>query len=144
MPREERKHSLGSGVMVSASGYVLTNNHVVEGASDIKVTLGDKREFKGRVIGTDPKTDIAVLKIEAKDFPVLIFADSAKVRVGDFALAIGNPFGLNQTIMGINMAYHEAGHALVTWYTPEADTVHKLTIIPHGRNPKRFVFSQAP
>ena len=102
MPREEREHSLGSGVIVSADGYLLTNNHVVDGASDIKVTLGDKREFKGRVIGTDPKTDIAVLKIEAKDLPALVFADSAKVKVGDFALAIGNPFGLNQTVtMGI-------------------------------------------
>ncbi|HTY61394.1 MAG TPA: DegQ family serine endoprotease [Acidobacteriota bacterium] len=98
MPREEREHSLGSGVIVSADGYILTNNHVVDGASDIKVTLGDKREFKGHVIGTDPKTDIAVLKIEAKGLPALIFADSTKVRVGDFALAIGNPFGLSQTV----------------------------------------------
>jgi serine protease Do len=102
MPREERERSLGSGVIVSADGYLLTNNHVVDGANDIKVTLGGKREFKGRVIGTDPKTDIAVLKIEAKDLPALVFADSAKVRVGDFALAIGNPFGLSQTVtMGI-------------------------------------------
>jgi serine protease Do len=102
MPREEREHSLGSGVIVSADGYILTNNHVIEGANEIKVTLGDKREFKGRVIGTDPRTDIAVLKVEAKDLPVLVFGDSSKVKVGDFALAIGNPFGLNQTVtMGI-------------------------------------------
>ena len=102
MPREEREHSLGSGVIVSADGYVLTNNHVVDGANEIKVTIGDKREFKARVIGTDPRTDIAVLKVEAKDLPVLVFGDSSKVRVGEFALAIGNPFGLNQTVtMGI-------------------------------------------
>lgn len=102
MPREQREHSLGSGVIVSPDGYVLTNNHVVDGADDIKVTLGDKRDFKARVIGTDPRTDIAVLKLEAKGLPVLVFGDSSKVRVGDFALAIGNPFGLNQTVtMGI-------------------------------------------
>jgi serine protease Do len=102
MPREEREHSLGSGVIVSSDGHILTNNHVIDGANEIKVTLGDKREFKGRVIGTDPRTDIAVLKIEAKDLPVLVFSDSSKVKVGDFALAIGNPFGLNQTVtMGI-------------------------------------------
>jgi serine protease Do len=110
MPREEREHSLGSGVIVSADGYVLTNNHVIEGASEINVTLADKREFKGRVVGTDPKSDIAILKVEAKGLPVIIFGDSSKVRVGDFALAIGNPFGLNQTVtMGIVSATGRGG-----------------------------------
>jgi serine protease Do len=102
MPREEREHSLGSGVIVRADGYILTNNHVIDGASEIKVTMGNKREYKARVIGRDPKTDIAVLKVEATNLPVLVFGDSSKVKVGDFALAIGNPFGLNQTVtMGI-------------------------------------------
>jgi serine protease Do len=102
MPREEREHSLGSGVIVSSDGYILTNNHVVEGASEIKVTTADKHEYKARVIGTDPRTDIAVLKVEAKDLPAIVFGDSSKVRVGDFVLAIGNPFGLSQTVtMGI-------------------------------------------
>jgi serine protease Do len=102
MPRQEREHSLGSGVIVSTEGYILTNNHVVEGADEIKVTLADKREFKGRVIGTDSRTDVAVVKVEAKDLPVLVLGDSSNVKVGDFALAIGNPFGLNQTVtMGI-------------------------------------------
>ena len=102
MPREEREHSLGSGVIVSRDGYIMTNNHVVDGASEIKITLGNKRDFKARVIGTDPRTDIAILKVDTNDLPVIVFGDSSKVKVGDFALAIGNPFGLNQTVtMGI-------------------------------------------
>jgi serine protease Do len=102
VPREEREHSLGSGVIVSSDGYILTNNHVVEGANEIKITTGNKQEFNARVIGTDPRTDIAVLKVEAKGLPTVVFGDSSKVQVGDFALAIGNPFGLNQTVtMGI-------------------------------------------
>lgn len=102
MPREERERSLGSGVIVSNDGYILTNNHVVDGANEIKVTLGNKRDYKARVIGKDPRTDIAVLKVEAKDLPVIVFGDSSKVQVGDFTLAIGNPFGLAQTVtMGI-------------------------------------------
>jgi serine protease Do len=102
IPREQREQSLGSGVIVSADGYVLTNNHVVAGANEIEVTIGGKRELKARVIGTDSRTDIAVVKVEAKNLPVIVFGDSSKVKVGDFALAIGNPFGLNQTVtMGI-------------------------------------------
>ena len=97
VPREQREHSLGSGIIVNADGYVLTNNHVVSGADDIKVSLGDKREFKGRIVGTDAKTDVAVVKIEGKDLPVLTLGDSSKVQVGDFALAVGNPFGIGQT-----------------------------------------------
>jgi serine protease Do len=97
-PREQREKSLGSGVIVTADGYVLTNNHVVEGASDIRVSLVDKREFKARVIGTDPRTDIAVLKVEARDLPRAVLGDSSKVKVGNFALAIGDPFGLSETV----------------------------------------------
>lgn len=102
MPDERREHSLGSGVIVSPDGYLLTNNHVVEGAEDIQITLSDKREFDAEIIGTDSRTDLAVLKIDAKDLPAITFGDSAKVRVGDFAIAIGSPFGLTRTVtMGI-------------------------------------------
>jgi serine protease Do len=102
IPRERRESSLGSGVIVSPDGYILTNNHVVEGASDIKVYLSDKREFKARVIGTDPRTDIAVLKIDQKNLPTLVLGDSSKLQVGEFVLAIGNPFGVGETVtMGI-------------------------------------------
>jgi serine protease Do len=97
-PRSEREHALGSGVIVTHDGYILTNNHVVEKATQITVALSDKREFKARVVGTDPKTDVAVLKVEAKDLPTLTFADSSKVQVGEYALAIGNPFGVGQTV----------------------------------------------
>ncbi len=104
-PGQKRKFkasALGSGVIVSDNGYILTNNHVVKGADEIKVILYDKREFKGKVVGTDPRTDLAVVKIDAKNLPTLSFGDSGKLRVGDVVLAVGNPFGLNQTItMGI-------------------------------------------
>jgi serine protease Do len=101
-PRSEREQSLGSGVIVSPNGYILTNNHVVDGATDVRVTLSDKRDFKARVVGTDPKTDIAVLKIEASGLPSVVIGDSDKVQTGDYALAIGNPFGLGDTVtMGI-------------------------------------------
>jgi serine protease Do len=109
-PQRQREHSLGSGVMVSADGYVLTNNHVVSGADEIKVSLSDRREFKGHIVGTDSRTDVAVVKIEGKDLPVLAFGDSAKVQVGDFALAVGNPFGIGQTLtMGIISATGRGG-----------------------------------
>lgn len=101
-PRNRTEHSLGSGVIVRSDGYLLTNNHVIDGASDITVTLGDKRELKAKVVGADPKTDIAVLKVDASNLPTLAMADSAKARVGDIVLAMGNPFGLGQTVtMGI-------------------------------------------
>ena len=96
---------LGSGVVVTAEGHILTNNHVIEGADDIIVTLaGDKKEYKATKVGTDPATDLAVLKLEGKQGPVpaITFADSAKLKVGDFAIAVGNPFGLTQSVtMGI-------------------------------------------
>jgi len=102
MPNRQVERGLGSGVIVKADGYILTNNHVVDGATDVRVTFLDKREMKAKVIGTDSKTDIAVLKVDAKDLPVLAFADSSKVKVGDIALAMGQPFGLGQTVtMGI-------------------------------------------
>ena len=98
VPRDQREHSLGSGVIVSADGYVLTNNHVVSGADDIRISLADRREFKGRIVGLDAKTDVAVVKIEGTNLPVMNFGDSSKVHVGDFALAVGNPFGIGETM----------------------------------------------
>jgi len=100
--RKFKSSALGSGVIVSENGYILTNNHVIKGADEIKVILYDKREFKGKVVGTDSRTDLAVIKINAKTLPVLKLGDSDKLKTGDIVLAIGNPFGLNQTItMGI-------------------------------------------
>lgn len=99
---EQREQGLGSGVVMTADGYILTNNHVVDGATNVTVTLADKREFKAKVIGTDPKSDIAVLKIDATNVSPITVADSSKVQVGDYALAIGDPFGVGQTVtMGI-------------------------------------------
>lgn len=97
-----KEMSMGSGVIVSNDGYLLTNYHVVEQAEDIKVTLYDRRTFKATIIGADPKTDLAVIKINAKDLPVAPWGDSDKLQVGDFVLAIGNPYGLTRTVtMGI-------------------------------------------
>ncbi len=101
-PRDQREDSLGSGVIVSPDGYILTNNHVIDGATDVRVTLADKRQVKATVVGTDPKTDVAVLKIEGSGFPSITVGDSSKVQVGDYALAVGDPFGVGQTVtMGI-------------------------------------------
>jgi len=93
-----KQHGLGSGVIVTKDGYLLTNNHVVENADEVKVALGDGREFTARVVGKDPKSDIAVLKIDAKDLPALELADSDRLEVGDVVLAVGNPFGVGQTV----------------------------------------------
>jgi serine protease Do len=110
VPREQRERSLGSGVIISPEGHILTNNHVVEGATEIKISLADKRELKANVVGTDSRTDIAVLKIDAKDLPVVTFADSSNVQVGEFVLAVGNPFGVGQTVtMGIVSATGRGG-----------------------------------
>ena len=98
VPRDRREKALGSGVIVSPEGYILTNNHVVDGATDVTVTLHDKRELKARVVGTDPRTDIAVLKVEGSNFPTLTLADSSKVEVGDIVLAVGDPFGVGKTV----------------------------------------------
>ncbi len=89
---------LGSGVIVSADGYVVTNNHVIDGADVVTVALNDGREFSAKVVGRDPQTDLAVVKIDAKDLPSVIFADSSKSEVGDRVLAIGNPFGIGETV----------------------------------------------
>jgi serine protease Do len=109
-PRSHREGGLGSGVVISSDGYILTNNHVVDSATDVLVTLPDRREFKARVIGTDPKTDIAVLKIDASNLPVITVGNSAKMQIGDAVLAIGNPYGVGQTVtMGIVSATGRTG-----------------------------------
>ena len=95
---EERQVGLGSGVIVSTAGYLLTNNHVIEGADDIEVQLGDGRSAKARAIGTDPESDIALLKIDLDKLPVIAFGDVDRLQVGDVVLAIGNPFGVGQTV----------------------------------------------
>ncbi|MGD0227964.1 MAG: Do family serine endopeptidase [Terriglobia bacterium] len=97
-PREERAHALGSGVLVSADGYILTNNHVIQDATSIKVMLSDKRTFIGKVVGADPQTDVAVIKIEGKDLPTASLGDSSNLYVGDIVMAFGNPYGLNFTV----------------------------------------------
>src|SRR5687768_15538336 len=100
--RVPKQHGLGSGVVVSEDGYILTNNHVVENADEIKVQFADEREFTAKVVGRDDKSDIAVLKINAKDLPFTHMANSDNIEVGDTVLAIGNPFGVGQTVtMGI-------------------------------------------
>jgi serine protease Do len=108
--RPQRERAEGSGVIVSSDGYVLTNNHVVDGATEVKVTLSDKREMKARVIGTDAKTDIALLKLDSGNLPFLKLGSMSNVEVGDIALAVGNPFGLGQTVtMGIISALGRGG-----------------------------------
>jgi Do/DeqQ family serine protease len=98
-PRERVSQSLGSGVIVDAEqGYVLTNNHVISGSTEISVTLADGRSFEAEVIGTDPDTDLAMIRIPAEDLQALPLADSNQLRVGDFVVAVGNPFGLGQTV----------------------------------------------
>ena len=110
-PRERVSQSLGSGVIVDAEqGYVLTNNHVIAGATEISVTLSDGRTFQAEVIGTDPDTDLAMIRIPSDDLRALPLADSNSLRVGDFVVAVGNPFGLGQTVTsGIVSALGRAG-----------------------------------
>lgn len=102
-PPERRSNGLGSGVIVSRDGYILTNNHVVDAADDIEVTLNDGRKFKAREIGRDPESDLAVLRIDTGgDLPAITFAGAEALAIGDIVLAIGNPFGVGQTVtMGI-------------------------------------------
>jgi len=94
----QRREGLGSGVIVSEQGYVLTNHHVIESVDQIEVALPDSRKVPARIVGTDPETDLAVLKIEARKLPAITFAKAEQIRVGDFVLAIGNPFGIGQTV----------------------------------------------
>ena len=108
--RPMRQQGEGSGVIISSDGYIVTNNHVVDGSTELTVSMGDKRQLKARVIGTDAKTDIALIKVDAHDLPHVALGDSSKVEVGDIALAMGNPFGLGQTVtMGIISATGRGG-----------------------------------
>ena len=96
--RAPRQEGIGSGVIVTKEGYILTNNHVVDGAEEVKVAMQDGREFTAKVVGRDPKTDIAVIKIDAKDLPAVPLGDSDRLEIGDVVLAVGNPFGIGQTV----------------------------------------------
>jgi serine protease Do len=110
VPKERVEKSLGSGVIVSPEGYILTNAHVVDGAKEVTVTLADKREMKGRVVGADPRADVAVVKIEGSNFPSLTLGDSDKIEVGDIVLAVGDPFGVGETVTnGIVSAMGRSG-----------------------------------
>jgi serine protease Do len=98
-PAPRTRKGMGSGVIISRDGYVLTNNHVVDGAKEVVITLADQKAYKGRIVGTDPQTDVAVLKIDAKEsFPVSTMGNSDGLKVGDWVVAIGNPFGLDHTV----------------------------------------------
>jgi len=114
VPKDRVERSLGSGVIVSEDGYIVTNNHVIANADTVMVLLDDeKKEYKAKVVGTDPKTDLAVIKIEAKNLPTIAFSDSSKVREGDVVFAIGNPFGIGETIThGIVSALNKNGIGL--------------------------------
>ncbi len=97
-PDERTQKSLGSGVIYSSDGYIVTNNHVVDGADEVKIGFPDGRELEAKIVGTDAASDLALLKVEAQDLPAVRWADSKKLRVGDAVLAIGNPFGLGETV----------------------------------------------
>ncbi len=106
----------GSGVIISSDGYILTNNHVIAKAREVNVTLPDKREFTGKIIGADPKTDLAIVKINAIDLPAVSWGDASRLQVGEYVLAVGNPFGLNSTVtLGIVSAVGR-GHMGITQY----------------------------
>jgi len=116
MPKERKAMSLGSGVIVDSKGYILTSNHVIQGAEEIEVTLSDKREFKGKIIGADPMTDIAVVKIEGDRLQTIKWGDSDKLRVGETVLAIGSPYGLAGTVtMGIVSAVGRANVGIASY-----------------------------
>ena len=117
IPQERMQQSLGSGVIVSQDGYIVTNNHVIDGADQIMVNLaGDKKEYEAKIIGKDEKSDLAIIKIEAKNLNAITFFDSDKVRVGDIVFALGNPFGVGETItQGIVSATGRSGVGIVEY-----------------------------
>jgi len=98
IPREQREHALGSGVIVSADGYIVTNNHVISKATEIEVMLSDKRTFKAKLVGADPRSDVAVIKVEGKNLPTVPWGDSSTLKPGAIVMAFGNPFGLSFTV----------------------------------------------
>jgi serine protease Do len=97
-PDEEQPRGVGSGFILTADGYVMTNAHVVDGADEVIVTLTDKREFKAKIVGTDKRTDVAVVKIEATGLPAVKVGDVSRLKVGEWVMAIGSPFGLESTV----------------------------------------------
>ena len=114
--RPKRTFSLGSGVIVSPSGYILTNHHVIEAADEVEVALIDGRKAKAKLIGSDPETDLAVLKIKMENLPAMIFGQSHQIKVGDVVLALGNPFGVGQSVtMGIISALSRSGVGINTF-----------------------------
>ena len=113
---KRQQQGMGSGVIVSSDGYIVTNNHVVEAGEEVQVILGDKQKFDAKLIGTDPKTDLAILKIDASELPHLDWGDSSRLEVGEMVVAVGNPFGLSQTVtMGIISAVGRANVGIVDY-----------------------------
>jgi len=117
----------GSGVIISSDGYIITNNHVIESAENIKVILNDKREFEAKLVGADPSTDIALLKIDAKDLPILIYGDSNNLKLGEWVLAVGNPFNLTSTVtagiisaLGRNLQINEDQYSIESFIQTDA------------------------
>jgi serine protease Do len=116
IPLEERKTSLGSGVIIGSDGLIVTNTHVIEHARQIAITTADRRRLQARLVGSDPVTDIAVVKVEARGLPTLPWGDSSRVQVGQYVVAIGNPFQLNQTVtMGIISATGRSNVGIVDY-----------------------------
>jgi Do/DeqQ family serine protease len=116
IPQEERKTSLGSGVIVGGAGIIVTNNHVIEHASRIAITTARHQRLRGTLVGTDPVTDVAVVKVEAAGLPTLPWGDSAKAEVGEYVVAVGNPYQLNQTVtMGIISATGRSNIGIVDY-----------------------------
>src|SRR5450756_693077 len=139
--RTRRERSLGSGVIISPDGYILTANHVVDGADEIKVSIGEnKKVYAAKVIGTDQPTDVAILKIDAKDLPAIALADSDQLEVGDIVLAIGNPYGLRQTVtMGIISALGRSG---LTGFNQYQDFIQTDAAINPGNSGGALVDAQ--
>lgn len=139
--RTRRERSLGSGVIISPDGYILTANHVVDGADEIKVSIGEnKKVYAAKVIGTDQPTDVAILKIDAKDLPAIALADSDQLEVGDIVLAIGNPYGLRQTVtMGIVSALGRSG---LTGFNQYQDFIQTDAAINPGNSGGALVDAQ--
>jgi serine protease Do len=132
MPQQQRERGLGSGVIVSPNGYILTNNHVVDHASTVTVVTNDRKEYKARVVGADPKTDIAVLKVDAPgSLEPIVIGDSEKVQAGDYVLAVGNPFGIGKTVtMGIVSATGRANLGIEDY----EDFIQTDAAINHGNS----------